>query len=904
MGSLRSRRPVVSLALRRNVRIVPDQQSDLPEGTVTLLFSDIEGSTALLIQLGDRYAEVLSAQRALIRRAMQDGDGREMGTEGDSFYIAFASATSAVGSCVAAQRSLHSYDWPDGTRVRVRMGLHTGHPTRFDDAYVGIDVHRAARIAAAAHGGQIVLSDATRQSVEADLPSDVALRDLGWHRLKDIEEPEQIFQLVIADVEDQFAALKTLGAPTSLPLTPTPLVGRDLELHQLQSLIRESTTRLVTLTGTGGVGKTRLALAGAAALGTAFRHGVYFVSLATVSDVDGMWGALADALAISCDGPPDGDVQNYLSTRHALVILDNLEHLPGARSVVSVLLESSQELVVLSTSRRPLRLRGEHEVPVAPLDCPEGAGVEAARASGAVQLFAAHAAMVSPGFEISEENAADLSTICRRLDGLPLAIELVASRVKLLTPKALLARLQTSLDVAAGDAERPSRHQTMRATISWSYDLLDSEAQRTFCLIGVFEGGCDVAALGRITSASFPTETTVDPLQQVEVLLDASLISVAGGVDGEPRATMLETIRGFALERLEHAGDLDLVRRAHAEYFADFSERMSQQFKGPAGLKSLEHLEIEHDNARAALRWSLDVGSGAQATNARTEIGLRLVLALSPFWYQHSHATEGRTWLVRAVDLASDEAGAPLAHVAHWFAVLLQQQGENDAALHYFERSLAIWKELGDQSRVSAELNSLGITRRALGQYDIARSLLEEAIAIARETDNALRLSTALTSLGHVETSAGNISKSLEALEEALALDVAHGDEQGATINRQSLALTNLYADRAQEASRLMASTVEYVIASQDMEFLANTIEMFAVVAAALGDPLRAALLCGAAEGVRRDAEMPISRSDLEVVETFIGPARDSVDQHAWEEQIAAGRALTQQQAADLIARP
>jgi non-specific serine/threonine protein kinase len=316
----------------------------------------------------------------------------------------------------------------------------------------------------------------------------------------------------------------------------------------------------------------------------------------------------------------------------------------------------------------------------------------------------------------------------------------------------------------------------------------------------------------------------------------------------------------------------------------------------------LEHLEIEHDNARAALRWSLDVRSGAPADNAQTEIGLRLVLALAPFWYQHSHATEGRAWLVRAVDLASNESGAPLAHVAHWFGVLLQQQGDNDSALHYFERSLAIWRELGDQSQVSRELNSLGITHRALGHLDIARSLLQEAIAIARETDNALRLSTALTTLGHVETSAGNITKSLEALQEALALDLAHGDEQGATINRQSLALTHLHADKAPEASRLMASTVAYVIASQDVEFLANTIEMFAAVAAALGDTLRAALLCGAAEGVRRDAEMPISQSDSEVLETFIGPARDSVDQDAWDAQIAAGRALTQQQAAELIA--
>lgn len=870
---------------------------------MTLVFSDIEGSTALLIQLGDRYAEALSAQRVLMREAIEEGDGHELGTEGDSFYIAFASATNAVDSCVAAQRALHSYGWPDGAQVRVRMGLHTGQPTRFDDAYVGIDVHRAARIAAAAHGGQVVLSDSTRQLVETLLPGGVALRDLGWHRLKDIEEPEQIYQLVIEDLEDQFAALKTLGAPTSLPIAPTPLVGRDLDLQRLQSLLLQPSARLVTLTGTGGVGKTRLALASAAALGNVFRHGVYFVSLATVRDVEVMWETLAEALAISCDGPPDREVRDYMSTRHALLILDNLEQLPGAEGVVSELLGAAQELVVLATSRRPLHLRGEHEVPVAPLDCPEGADVGAAQASSAVQLFARHAAMVSPGFEISAENSADVSAVCRRLDGLPLAIELVASRAKLLTPRALLARLGPSLDLATGGVERPSRQHTMRDTIAWSYDLLDSEAQRSFRLIGVFEGGCDVAALGKITEAAFPMEAGVDPLRQVEGLLDASLISVTGGVDGEPRATMLETIQEFALERLAAAGELDLIRRVHAEYYAAFSERMSQQLGGPAGLRSLEHLETEHDNARAALRWALDVSSGtSEDNNAQTAIGLRLVLALAPFWYQHSHATEGRTWLVRAVDLASNESGAPLAHVAHWFGVLLQQQGENDSALSYFERSLAIWRELGDRNQLSRELNSLGITHRALGNLDTARGFLQEAIAIARETHNAVRLSTALTTLGHVETSAGNIARSMEALQEALALDLANGDEQGATINRQSLALTNLYAARAQEASRLMASTVEYVVASQDVEFLANTIEMFAAVAAALGDALRAALLYGAAERLRQDAKMPISHTDVEVLDTFLGPARDSVDPDAWDAQIAAGSALTRQQAVELIA--
>jgi class 3 adenylate cyclase len=432
---------------------------ELPSGTVTMLFSDIEGSTALLSRLGDRYAEALSAQRAVLRGAIGASHGHELGTEGDSFFVVFESAGDAVRCCVAAQLALAGHDWPDGAVVRVRMGLHSGEPIRHEDGYIGMDVHRAARIAATAHGGQVVLSDATRVLAEPQLPAGVSVHDLGWHRLKDIEAPERLYQLAAARLEQRFPPLRSLGAQTSLPLPMTPLVGRDGDVERLAVTLRQPAVRLVTLTGTGGVGKTRLALAAAASLGEAFQHGVYFIPLAAVRDAEVMWKALADGLDVSGAGAAADMVAAHLSNRQALLVLDNLEQLDGAAGIVATLLLAAPGLVILATSRRPLHLQGEYEQPVLPLEVPREVGVEDVAACGAARLFAQQAAMVRPGFALTEDNAADVAAICRRLDGLPLAIELAASRVKILAPGALLARLgqSLSLDARTSGARRASR---------------------------------------------------------------------------------------------------------------------------------------------------------------------------------------------------------------------------------------------------------------------------------------------------------------------------------------------------------------------------------------------------------------------------------------------------------------
>ena len=863
-----------------------------------MLFSDIEGSTALLSRLGDRYGEALSAQRAILRALFHEFGGHEMGTEGDSFFVVFDSAADAVACCVAAQRNLAGHDWPSGVSLRVRMGLHSGEPVPHEDGYIGMDVHRAARIAAVAHGGQVVASDATRLLAASRLPTDIWFRDLGFHRLKDIEAPEHIFQLAAAGLPERFPPLRSLGAPTSFPMPMMPLVGRDDELAALCDTVVRPEVRLVTLTGPGGVGKTRLAIAAAAPLAEAFPHGGYFVPLAPVRDVEVMWKAIASSLDVTSDGPDAEMVTGYLRDRRALLVLDNLEQLDGADSVVAALLAAAPQLVILATSRRPLHVQGEYEHPVPPLAIPRGGSPSEVAGSGAAMLFAQQAQMVRPGFVITDGNAADIAAICTRLDGLPLAIELAASRAKLLTPKALLARLGHGVALAAVDKARPQRQQTLHDTIAWSYELLRPALAAVFRRIGVFAGGATLEALAAVAVTSDGQAAASDPLEVAAELQDLSLITVMEGPDGEPRVGMLQTIQNYALDRLAEAGELEETRRRHAVHYAEVAAAAREQLHRPGHLAVMDQLDAEHGNLRAALAWSLDA---ATEGGERVETGMRLARTLAWFWFERGHATEGRRWLERAIALAADDAGAPRARLAHGLGILLATQGELDAALRLFEQSLAVWRELGDRDQQAKELNSVGIVRRMRGEMDAARSALEESIAIAREIRSDYRLSAALISLGQVETAVGDYDHAAPLLHEALALYQKLGDIRGEAVVQQTLAAVSLLAGRTQEARDRLLGTLDYATGSKDTEFLANTLEIFACTDADLGPTPRAPRMVGAAEALRQRAGIPLPQADAALLERFLVPARAAITPGVWDAELAAGRALTQDQTAGLL---
>jgi class 3 adenylate cyclase len=472
----------------------------LPTGTVTLLFTDIEGSTRLLERLGDRYVEVLAEHRRLLRAAFARFHGCEVGTEGDAFFVAFAKASDAVAAAVAGQRMLAAHPWPDGTVLRVRMGIHTGEPIMVGQDYAGLDVHRTARICSAGHGGQVLLSGATRELLGAELPSAVRLRDLGESRLKDLTEPQRLFQLVIPGLPADFPALRTLGTgPIQVPVPLTRFVGRQRELADIRTLLARDEVRLLTLTGPGGTGKTRLAVHAAADLQGAFPDGVVFIDLASATDPGLVPPTIAQTLGIreTAERSLVESVAQQLGDRRLLLVVDNFEQVLAAAPAVVELLAACGRLKALVTSRVALHVSGEHTYPVPPLSLPDREASDArdVASSEAVTLFVDRAQAVDPEFAVTEANTPVLAEICRRLDGLPLAIELAAAHIRLLTPQALASRLGRRLQLLKGGPRDVSaRQQTLRATIDWSYDLLETDEQTLFARLAIFAGGCTLEA--------------------------------------------------------------------------------------------------------------------------------------------------------------------------------------------------------------------------------------------------------------------------------------------------------------------------------------------------------------------------------------------------------------------------
>src|SRR5947209_11331792 len=469
----------------------------LPMGTVTFLFSDIEGSTRLLQHLGERYPNVLEEYRSLVRTAFHACSGHEVDTQGDGFFVAFARASEAIGAAVEMQRTLASHAWPEDVLVRVRMGLHTGEPQRASDGYVGLDVHQAARIMSAGHGGQILLSQSTRELLEQELPSEVSLRDLGVHRLNDLQRPTRLYQVVIADLPADFPPLRTLDAhANNLPIQPTPFIGREQEVQECLHLLRRDEVRLLTLTGPGGIGKTRLALQVAAELSEVFPDGLYFVNLAPLRNPGFVVPTIAQALDLKelAEHPLLDLVKAFLREKQLLLLLDNFEQVVSAALQVAELLAACPQLNVLVTSRMVLHVQAEQEFAIPPLCLPDPRQlpeVVALAQYDALALFIQRAQAARPEFQLSHANARAIAEICRHLDGLPLAIELAAARIKLLPPQALLARLTPRLSVLnSGARDVPERQQSLRHTIEWSYQLLDAEQQRLFRRLTVFAGGC------------------------------------------------------------------------------------------------------------------------------------------------------------------------------------------------------------------------------------------------------------------------------------------------------------------------------------------------------------------------------------------------------------------------------
>jgi predicted ATPase/class 3 adenylate cyclase len=862
---------------------------ELPTGTVTFLFTDIEGSTRLLQRLGDGYRAVQDDHARTLRRAIDEGGGVAIRTEGDSFFAVFADHAGAVRAAVAAQRALAAHQWPHGTPLRVRMGLHTGRGELGGDDYIGIDVNRAARIAAAGHGGQVLLSEPTRSLVRHELPDGVTIRDLGDHRLKDLEHPIRIHELVIEGLPSDFPPLKTLEVPSTLPSPLTSFVGRRREAHRVTELVR--TNRLVTLIGPGGTGKTRLAVEVARGSLDAFPDGSYFVDLSPITDPLLVPDSIASALLLVPERSGRSVLEileEHLRDRTALLLLDNFEQvLPGA-DTVAALLAAAPRIRLLATSRAPLGLSGEQAFPVPPLGILDATDdVAALRQSEAVSLFVDRATAVDPLFSLADEDVPIVAEICARLDGLPLAIELAASRVRLLPPRRLLERLEPALPMlVGGPRDAPERQRTLEAAIGWSYDLVDEAGRVLFRRLSVFAGGWTLDA---VMDVADPAGDLGDVLGGLESLVQHSLVHRPPG-DTQGRLRMLETIREFALARLDASGDGPDVRRRHALRFRDLAERAGPHLTGPDQRRWLDELSREHDNLRAALRWAIDSVEG--------ETALRTAGPIWRFWYARGHLEEGRRWLEAALGLPSSrEPTTPRARALTALGGIAYWQGDFDTALRSYEEALDIHRALGDRGAMVEALLDVGEARAVKGDPASAVALMEESLALAREVGDRRGEAWALWGLAAARMFAGDLDASRDLLEESLRIFQEVGHDTWGWGNAVS-GLGGMAALRGDptEARKLILESLALFGEQWNAVIITGHLRFLSLLANQLGQHERAARLAGAEEAWRGkvggqvpDAFFPYE----DPVQTAARQLSDEAFQRAWAE----GQAMSLEEA-------
>ena len=809
---------------------------DLPSGTVTFLFTDIEGSTKLLHELGaEAYSAALAEHRRVLRDAFARHGGVEVDTQGDALFIAFPTAPGAIQAAAEAQKALGQGP------IRVRMGLHTGTPHLAGEGYVGEVVHEGARIAAVGHGGQVLLSEQTRQLAK------VEVTDLGEHRLKDIEGPVSIFQLG----QGRFPLLKTISN-TNLPHPASSFVGREQEVEEVVSLLRGG-ARLLTLTGPGGTGKTRLAIEAASELVPRFKAGVFWVGLAPIRDPSLVTDEIAQTL-----GAKDG-LATHIGERELLLVLDNLEQVVEAAPELASLVEACPNLALLVTSRELLRVRGEVEYPVAPLADPE-----------AIELFSTRSRM-EPDQTVHE--------LCRALDNLPLALELAAARASVLSPRQILERLSDRLDLLKGGRDADPRQQTLRATIAWSYELLTPEEQRLFARLSVLAGGCTLDAAEEVTGAVLDT---------LGSLVDKSLLRHT-----QERFWMLETIREYAAERLEDSGEAAELESSHAEHFLSLAEEADPHVEDEwlrGGGEWLDRLEREHDNLRAAL--DRLAGSG------ETQLVLRLAGALSDFWISRSHVVEGRRRVERALD-ADERPTAARAKALNGAAELASFNGYPATGALWAEKALAIHRRLEDPRGVAESLQQLGYAAGEAGDWAGAQRLLEESIQLFRDVgDEHWALWTTRT-LAWTYAESGDLDRARALYEDDLRRARTLGTKSLESVLLGSLAWLAVSDGRVQDALPLLKQSFRISRDLGDRIEIAVGLCGVARAITALGRVGTAVRLISCFEALREEiggGEVWVARMNEETLAAIHAQIDDIAFAQAWEQ----GQTLTADEAVAL----
>jgi predicted ATPase/class 3 adenylate cyclase len=876
------------------------EASELPRGTVTLLFTDVEGSTRLLETLGNRYGEARAEHRRLLRAAFRARGGVEVDTQGDSFFVAFVRARNAVAAAAEIQRAL-----AEGP-LRVRIGIHTGEPIVDERGYWGLDVHRAARVMAAGHGGQVLISQTTRDLLD----SGIELRDLGPHRLKDLTSPVRLFQLVIEGLPADFPPPRTLEArPNNLPVQPSLLIGRERELEQICALLSRADVRLLTLTGPGGIGKTRLALQAVAELLDQHPDGTFFVGLDSVATSGLVIPTIAETLGLrEWPGRTIAEtLSDYLERKAALLVLDSFEHVVEAAPAIAELLACCPELGIVVTSREPLRLLAEQEYEVSPLP-----------ADDAVALFAARARAVKPDFAVTTESEPVIQEICDRLDAFPLAIELAASRVKALPLPALCKRLsQRFALLTGGPRDAPARHRTLRATIDWSFSLLDRDGQALLAYLGIFPGTFSLPAAEAICGAE---------LNGLGSLVDKSLLRQTDDGSPEPRFFLLDTIREYALERLRESGELEALRRRHTDYFVAFAEHLGAHRFGPDEVEMPRLLRAERSDIRAILFHALE--------QDELEPALSLVGLLYKKWEEHlGWEEETRVWLHTALprsprparahvsallaaslldwaagdygraDAEGEEALAVARAIGDreleqraltWRGSLLAALGRDAEGRASCEQGLALARELGD-SNVSGALNNLGEVVFTQGDFARARLLWEEGLALNRRAGAPLSIANALRSLSWLAIHEHDYGRAIEYLDEALAISRNASAELLTAEVLTNLGWAELLHDSATNAAQYFTEALAEYEQGRNPRVAAEVLFGLAASALELGKTDRAAMLAAAAEALIDRLGTPLSKLESEARDRI----RAASTPLAWEQ----GRKMDADDAVSLALR-
>lgn len=867
----------------------------LPTGTVTFLMTDVEGSTRLHAEKPEATLAALKIHDRVGAEsiALHNGVLIKSKGEGDSLFAVFEDPVDAINGILAFQLNLETAPWPEGAKLRVRAAVHTGEAEMDDDDYRGVTVNRCARLRGICHGGQVIMSEVTKSLIEDRLPDLVTLKDMGSHRLKDLLQAEQVYQMVHPDLQEDFPALASLGVrPNNLPVQLNSFVGRDAEIDEITKALKSH--RLVTLMGGGGAGKTRLALQIGAENLELFTGGVFFVELAAVNEPELVPHAIAQALNVREEPgvPLIQTVTTWLKEKKILLIIDNCEQVvDGAAKTVSALLKGCSGVTVLATSRQVLHVSGEFEFRVASLSLPplnEVHTAESLEGYEAVKLLLERAQAKAPNFRLTDQNAEAIAKLCVRLDGIPLCLELAAPKLKLFTPEQLLQRLNDVLKVLSGSSvDEDPRHQTIQATIDWSYQLLSEEERSVLKRLSVYAAGCSYEAAEHACDG-----LPFDVLEAISQLYDKSMVFLEPTDSGDMRQRQLETVRAFALARLEEDGEADDARERMVDWFIRIAKEANDQFKKKGDEAVLDNLNREHANFGVALEWCLSNASRAAQS-------LEFSVQLHRYWQRRGHLREGTAWLQTALNAAPNAPAEVRADALNILGVFNWYQGKLDLAKQCIEESLDLWRVLGNDAKVAAATNNLALLAVMEGRQDRARDYLVQAVEVFGKLADIPHQSDALANLGNLEIELGEYDKATEYLERSLSLKRQQGDLWSVAMVLGSLASAHMLAKDLPASTKDLRECLRVVRSTKDETLATSSLLEAAYLVVLNGQIELASRLAGASDAAVERLGIELNPSHVKLRNLVVAAVDDADPGRGYDHFSSKGRTLSCEKALD-----